>query len=742
MGLEFGHRLGLPGALSALPLSPLVDGYQELVARQRALGLSHIGQALAPAGARLRVLDGVFVSRAPRGWKHVNSAQLRKSAAENPVTEALVQRVAELCDQDPTALRRVLLYQLIELLQGHPQGGRAATAVSLGVDAGEAPALVHAARMRRRLNSKEREAAEEVQDAWTLRHIRRAARLASLLPTDGGRDPLLANHLIHIANLAKEMDTLLVAAQRREGEGDVEAASEVYLRVSRLAADSERALRGLVRTHRPAEGASAPLTAELTPEAVKLAWANTMDDTEVTAWRVIRLERLPRHGPAPITEIQGRTASRSAQDARPPFGSEVRYAAFPLSDGFVDGPPLVSQPLLLTPEVSDLRLVDGREHVTATWTRPPGAACVDASVTGPDGDGVETAVGEGGFAVCGLRDGTYRVRVSCRYRTADGREVRSPGLEESVTVHPWPSPVHDLTATARDGGVVFSWTGGEDAEVRLVEWPGEAPTSGTELQLATSELPSPLPWRETASGVLVPPPGALVCVTAVAVRGERALAGPSVRIEAPPPVAAMAAERIAHGRARITFDWPTGVRQVTVSAEQEGHCTEHRVMRSGYLREGLTLPVGPSGVRLTAFAAASTTDAVLVPPAPTATVLPADAAIAYRVTPGSRRALRRSPPTVRVTLSSFADGLAADLPEFVLVARPSTGSSPIRPRDPADGTTVLRLSGEELHRARSIEREIGSDVCRPPYALRGFLLGGKAAFVRLEEPSPATLVVR
>ncbi len=132
----------------------------------------------------------------------------------------------------------------------------------------------------------------------------------------------------------------------------------------------------------------------------------------------------------------------------------------------------------------------------------------------------------------------------------------------------------------------------------------------------------------------------------------------------------------------------------------------------------------------------------MIPPVDAALVLPADVAIAYRVVPGSRRPLRRRRATVQVSLSSPAGESAAGLPEFVLVARPGAGSTPIRPRDPADGTTVLRLSGEELHRAGRVEREIATGACRPPYALRGFLLGGAAASVRLEEPSPATLVVR
>ncbi|GHC58278.1 hypothetical protein [Streptomyces cinnamoneus] len=740
MGLEFGHRLGLPQALTAVPLSPLVGGYEDLVARQHALGLRHMGEALVDPGGRLRVLDGVYVSRAPRGWRRIDGAALRRSAADGPPAGELLLMLADLHDHDPTALRRVLLYQLIELLQSRPPDGRDAMALSLGVDPGEVAALVHAAGAQRRPDAAQRAAAEGLQDAWERRRLRHAARLASRLPPGGGPDPFLAERLRQIAALVGETDASLAAAHRLERQGDGEGAAGRYLQAARLAADSKRALRGLVRTHRPGGGAPGPLAVELLAAGpAQLTWA---DDGDITTWRVIRLDR-STDGRAPsVTEVRGRASGGSAQDPHPPLGAQVRYAVLPLRDGVVDGPPLVSAPLLVAPEVLGLRLADGRERVTAVWTTPAQAVAVRAVMTGPDGTEREIAAVDGGFTVHGLRTGPYRVRVSCRYRGTDGREVGSPGVEDTITVPTWPSPVLGLAATAGEGGVRFSWTGGEDAEVRLVEWPGGAPATGTELSLSSEDVPEPLPWPRAVPGVLVPPPGAVVRVTAVAVRGERAVAGPGVRIEVPHPVTALTAERIDGGLARVTFDWPADAGQVAVSVEQEGRRAEHRVARSVFLREGLHLPVGPSPARLTAQAVPRTTDATVVPPPAAAAQLPADVTIAYRVVPGSRRSLRRRPATVRISLSSPAGEPAGGLPEFVLVARPGTGSLPVRPRDPADGTTVLRLSGEELHRAGRVEREIATGACRPPYALRGFLLGGAAASVRLEEPSPATLVVR
>jgi hypothetical protein len=163
--------------------------------------------------------------------------------------------------------------------------------------------------------------------------------------------------------------------------------------------------------------------------------------------------------------------------------------------------------------------------------------------------------------------------------------------------------------------------------------------------------------------------------------------------------------------------------------------------------------VGPSAARLLAAAEPRATGGILVPPPPAEAALPADVAIGYRLLPGRRprrpgRPLRRgpaTPATVRISLSCPAGHAAPELPEFVLVARggePGAAAAPPRPLHSSDGTVVLRLSGAELRRDGVVERQIAPDACTPPYVLRGFLLGGGAAAVRLHEPSPATLVVR
>ncbi|WP_250305621.1 hypothetical protein [Streptomyces sp. A 4/2] len=739
MGLEFGHHLGLPRALPWLPLSPLVPRYGQLLAQQRALGLRHIGEALVARGETVRVLDGVYVPRTPHDRQHLDADELRRLQAQRPEAAALLGQLTEIHEADLTAVRRVLLYQLTELLQSHPQGGQPATAVSLGVDPAEAGALVHAVRARKPLSAEQRSAAEGLQDEWERGRLRRAARMAALLLPGSEQDPFLTVRLAAVTARVRETDQTLDRARGSESEGDPEAAGGYYLRAARLAGDCPVAVRGLVRTHRPATGSPGPLRLELAPDAVKLAWSEEGEPAART-WRVIRLTRV-RNGRASLAEVQPHATGGASLDPSPPLGSEVRYAALPLLAGVVDGPPLVSGSLRATPEVTRIRPAPGRSRIEATWEQPGGARGVRVLLTGPDGRAQEIPCAGGRFTAHGLPTGAYRIRISCRYRTADGTDVESSGAEARTTVLPWPSPVRELSATARDGAVRFTWTGGDDAKVELVDWPGGPPPPGTELQESAGPLPVPLAWDRRAGG-LVAPPGSLTRVTSLAVLGPCAVVGPGVLIEAPAPVTSLAAARATDGLARVTFDWPGDTGLVTVSAEQDGRHVQHRIARSVFLREGLYIPVGPTAARLTATAEPRRADTVVVQPVRAGAVLPAELTISYRIIPGSRRPLLGRPTTVRVTLVSPGGQLPTDVPEFVLVARGGGGRAPLRPGNPADGTTVLRLTGEELYRTGTVEREIAVGTLPPPYALRGFLLGGGATDVRLEELSPATLVMR
>lgn len=745
MGLEFGHDLGLRRALRGLPLSPLVTGYRHLVAQQQALGFRHIGDALVERGRVLRVLDGVFEERAGRRWHHIGADRLHQmGAARDGAYRPFLALLEAVQLQDPAALRRVLLYQLVELLQDHPQGSGPETAVALGVCPTEAAALVRAAAACHGLTGEQRRAAEELEDAWADGKVRRAARLAALLPAGGGEDALLRRRCADIAALVAEADDALDAAREAERSGDTRAAEDSFLDAARLASDCPRARLALVRLHRPAgNGSTGPggvLTACHASETVAVSLRPL---PPAAGWwperRAVRLTRVPG-GPTGIAEIAGASSAAGWVDRNPPFGQEVRYAVFPLRDGRIDGPPVVSDVLLVAPDVSALRSATGPGRIDAAWTEPSRALGVQVVLEGPDGpvDGIE--VRTGALTATGLEVGAHVLRLRCRYRSPDGTVIESAGTDHHVTVRPWPAPVHRLDATAGQGSVHFSWSGGRDADVRLVSWPAGPPEPGTELTHDPARpWPAPLPWRAVANG-LAPPPGSVTRVSALAVLGPHAVTGPSLLVECPPAVAGARVDRVTAGRARITFDWPAETGQVAATVTQDGASAVHRVTRSTYVREGMYVDVTPSAFSVSLSAAPRTTDAVVVPPVGGETRVPADIVVSYRVVPGPRRGLRRGPGLLRVSLSCPGE-VPDDVPEFVLVARAAGGRDPIRPLNHTDGTTLIRLDGSALPVGRPVELPLPAGL-RPPYVLRGFLLGDGAAAVRLDEPSPTTLVVR
>ncbi|MGI5379053.1 hypothetical protein ACQEV2_33345 [Streptomyces sp. CA-251387] len=755
-GREFGHHLGLPRALSGLPLSPLVPGYAELVTAQHAAGLRHLGEAmLPPGGGGLRLLDGLYVPSGPRGRRRVDGTLLDDLARAATPTASVAALLAELHRRDPQAPRRVVLYQLIGLLQERDRSERPRIALELGVHPDEVPGLVAAARLRPTLSRRQRDAAESLADAWARHRPHRARALLERLPQDRTDPALEALRGVLTARLG-DVEAALRAAREAEVHGDTERAAEELLRALYEAADDRRALRGLVRHHGGRSGRRALLQAELGPDHVALTWPTTETDADAGGdggWLVLCLYRDERGVPQ-VREVVGqRDGAGTLRDAAVALGSSVRYAALPLRDGRVAGPPLVSRRVLVAPEVEGLTLRDGPERIEGSWRRPSGAAEVTVERTGPDGSSEQLPGRGDGFTATGLAVGDHAFRVVCHYRAPGGALVPSPGVRATRTVHRWPEPVRTLTARPDGTALRFDWTGARGADVHLVRWPGEAPAPGSELR--TDRLPARLDPADGAdrAGVLDPPPAGFLRVAAVAVLGERALAGPVVDVEVLRPVTGLAARRLPEGQAAVTLDWPDGVGHLLVSWEAVGGGVALDARGAGpngdtgaggrrivtahaYRRGGLRLPVGPGGVRIRASTAPRAPGAVVVPAATAEVALPPDTSIGYRLVRAPRRFLGRGRTLLRVTLS--APRGHTGVPEFVCVARTGT----LRPRSATDGTTVLRIPGTDLTRHGTVEQELPTAPCPAPYTLRGFLLGEHAADVRLEEPSPATLVVR
>ncbi|MFF9339930.1 hypothetical protein ACF1CG_09250 [Streptomyces sp. NPDC014773] len=730
----FGERLGLPGALGPLPLAPLAREYKELMESQLTAGLRYAGEALtdpqeaASGDAFVSVLDGVTLCT-PRRRRLVDEAALLSLADARPAHAPVLRLLAGIRRHDPALLRRVLLYQLLPLLR---QG-----ATGLGLDPAELGLLAKAARTLPVLDEHRRTAAEALAPLWSRRRLRACAHaLAALGPDVLRADPRLADLDARLRRVLDDCDRTLASAAAGTDPARAEAG---YLRVLSAASDDDEAVRGLIRLGTPPAGTDAPLAARPADGGrVALSWPGRTG----VHWRVLR------DGPGRPGPVPGATGTAStATDTDPPVGLRVRYAAFPVRDGRPTGVPLVSHPLLVAPDAEEPALDDGPGRIAVRWRRPRTATATVLTLTGPGtGPGAaslhHTADHAGTHVFTGLEPGAYTLLLTARHPSPDGGTVDSPGVRLTGTVHAWPRPLTALTAEpGPEDGVRFTGRGGEGSEVRLVTWPeGTAPAPGTELR--TAELPAPLPWaRYGDPGRTTPHEAFAGLVSAVTVLGERALAGPGVRLDVPGPVGAPRAVREAGGQVRLLFDWPAGAG--AVHAAWDGG--ELRTSRSRYVREGLRLPLGPGPRHVTLRPLApgsrpadgTAATVVGVPRAPVGVDVPPEAVVRYRLLTRRRGLGRRAPYAVEV--GAHGHDPAVPLPDLVLVHRDS-----VRPRHPEDGTVLLRIDGAALAAAPLQTRELppAPDLSRPPYALRAFLLGDAAGAVRLEEPALTTLVVR
>ncbi|MFI8944445.1 hypothetical protein [Streptomyces syringium] len=751
-----------------MPLSPLVPGWAELRTAERAAGFRHAADALLPPGstsgtpgAYFQVLDGLRVPGRGGRRRHVDRALLAevrdaalRAGAPEPV-RALFARYDAALAEHPMGLRRVVLYQLLHLLRDTPGGPSAAAATALGVDPAEAAALAHAARRAARTTPAACTAAETLIDVWRAGHTRRAHALTRQLPAAApapAGDQRLAHLVTRVASRARRTDALLQEAHALERRVATDAAAEHYLRALRTAEDDTDALHGLLRTCRPTV-----LRAEVRQDGVRLRWpTDPQQPPDRRTWRLLR-------GAAggdewtEVTTVPAPTGGGDIVDEAAPLGERVRYAALPLDGGRIAGRALVSAEVLVAPEVSDVTLTDGRARVDGQWRTPPGTHRVTVLRTGPDPAATDVPAGPHGFTDEGLPPGEHRYRIHCVYRTAAGREVRSPGVAAHRTVHPWPDPVTGLTVRQGDtpGVLNVDWTGGARGQVRLLDWPGPPPAPGEDLRTPAAELPPEPAWPpcgapRAGSAAYRPPAGATTRLTAVTVLGDRAVAGPSVRVDVPEGVPELTARRVEPTRARLTFDWPRATDRVLVRWWQSGQAHERRLTRSAYLREGLHLAVTRAAARFRVEPLAVADADVVVPPAAAETALPADVAISYALDRPGFLTARRRRVTVRADTPDPAGPVgeaASELPEFVLVARAAGAprQAPVPPRTVRDGTPVLRLSGAELL-AGPVRRDLDTAVAdagvRRPYTLRAFLTGPHAPAVRLEEPPHNDLVVR
>lgn len=750
-----------------LPLTPGMTGHAAWAAAVRDLGFRHTAEWLGAWGVRpgFRVLDGLWYR--PRGlrWLRVDRAYLstqrehwRREGDERRATaEALLDRAAEILDRDPMGLRRVVLHELVLLLQDHPDGITAGAATELGLDEAEATELAAAVTVclgpAGRLDGEAAEGLQEVLAAGRLRLAEHyAARLSGVVADHELRElraavTLLRDHTDDALTLA---DALLHAGEHRRS-------AEISLRTARHAVDEPQAVVGLLRaaeaetgaagsptargagaTGSAAPGAPLPGPAAVHPvrtrvglDGVTVVW----DPAPAQSGKAVRYRviRFPAGNPEDHADVGPPTGETRVVDRAVEPGSTVRYGVLPVLAGRIAGRARASAPVLVAPDVEGLTLTATRAGVTAKWRASAAASAIHAVRQLGDAS-VKVTCRRDGFTDLGPTPGAYAYRVQCTYRGPAGLTVDSPGVRARMVVEEWPRPVTDLTGQlcSERGPVRLSWTPPQRGEVLLVPWTGLPPEPGTDLPDGFVAEPSAPPLD---SELLTPRAGTSIRVVAVTVLGGRAVAGTGLLVEAQTPVVGITAERDADDLVRLGFDWPDPAPLVLVGWRQGAVDRELRITRSAYLRGGLTLRATGEALDVTVTPVAAG-DAEFVLSGAGHVHVPPRVRLSYRLLKQGWRAGARRTVEVRAELPGPAVE-PPGCPDFLLVGRES-----VAPLDPRHGTEELRLPGDRLAAGVPVRTEIDLRDRARPYLLRGFLLGAGAPAAQLDHPPPETLVVR
>ncbi|WP_329561471.1 hypothetical protein [Kitasatospora sp. NBC_01266] len=741
-----------------LPAFPAVVDYAGLVDDLQALGARHVAQALVLPGPgpigevrpAFRVLDGLWFPGRAKRWRRADQVYVQEIAdgwtssgdPRSGAAAAVLDRVHEVLESDRMGLRWLTLYQLFVLLREHPQGIGAAAAEELGVHPDEAAELAAAVGWR----GADREAAEGVLDAWRARRLRQATAFADRLPVASG-DHLLEQLRHRISADRAELSGLLDEAAVLERLDRAEEAVACCLRALRLGADEPAAVSALVRVSSRLPGAAgAPeIRAVPTARGVRLTWqraALRSPGSPAVSYRVLR-SSVDASGR--LVEV-GCGSQRELLDSSVEFGSTVRYAVLPLAGGAVAGRALVGGPCLVAPEVSGLDLTPGRRLVVVAWQAPRGAAAVRVwrrAEPGPGGSEqpVRVSCERAGFVDEGLAPGGYVYTVRCGYSSPDGQRVWSDGVSARVLVEEWPDALEALAISRADtaGAVRVEWVAPERGEVRLVQWPDALPpASGEDLTHRADGL-APLPGRSVPSQrkavELDLPLGALTRLTAITTLGRRTVAGPTLLLDTLGAESELAVVRAADGTARVSFAWPDPAQQVIVSWTQGGRTEVRSVVRTSYLREGLTLPVDDRPCRVTVSPVRSeAADLVVTDSADF--VLPTCVRVSWTLGRPRWRASTFLPVEIRAVRPTTDE--ESRCPDFRLVALAGT----VRPIRPEQGTELLHVTGEELASAAAVVTRLDVRELFRPSVLRAFLTGPHAAGARLQDPPLDALVVR
>ncbi|MFG2498057.1 hypothetical protein ACGFSB_07525 [Streptomyces sp. NPDC048441] len=656
---------GLPSP--TLPASPAMRGYLQLHEAIKKLGFRHAADALrAPAPAPsaqgstealfgtlpkaetddgFRILDGLWFPARGGLWQRVGLAYVQQSRTRwlaspdprAPEAAAVVDTLETVIRDDPMGLRRVVLWELCCRLRDDaaPQGAATAdAAAALGVHRSEAGLLASAfAAARFPAAGAARHAAETLNDIWPGTRLREAEKLAALIPAAPAAPASSADHVLGGLLSSLRMRSAAVAqlsdsARDFETRGDLRAAADAWLGALRQARDDEVAHAGLLRV--AALIADAPFTpdesevsAVIDDRAVRLAWRAPHSDSGAVSYRVLRF---PDGAPELAVEVSPYDTALTAADPDAPVGRPLRYAVFPVRRDRIAGVPRVTAPVLITPDVTELRADAVPDGVRVEWRLDPAATEVRAVRTRDgDNDPAENVRCELGRLVDSpLPVGLYVYEVSCGYPGPAGHLVWSPGLSITARAEHWPSPVEALSVRRLDGGgqVRVAWRPPVRGHGHLVPWSAHPVAAGTDVSGQVGQL-ALVEGDLTTSVDVLPAPRERLRMTAVSVLGERAVSGPSIVIEHPGDVRDLAVRRVAADRAELRFSWPEPAVLTLIAWEDGVRREQLRVARSRYgAGQVVALPVSAGESRFT-VTALPRPDAVAVGSASARAVLPA-----------------------------------------------------------------------------------------------------------------------
>jgi hypothetical protein len=463
-----------------------------------------------------------------------------------------------------------------------------------------------------------------------------------------------------------------------------------------------------------------------------IAWQPSRSTAGRLGYTVVRAVNHQPIGVADGLQIVSDGSDLSVVDDDPPAALELFYAVFAVREGIAYSEPVVSPPLVVLPEVTDLELIPSADSIRGRWKAPAEAAGIEVGRRAADSGGTWSRVGDvrrKDFTDANVAPGVhYEYRIQVRYMLPGGRPATSAGRTVSGRCQEVPVAVSRLDAALDGDDLVVSWPVPPRGEVEIRELRGRLPDGGvvpvTALDSVASNLTDILVRRRSELRARPGPGTGRIVLLAVTVLGDLAALGPTRVLDRRiRPVANLRATR--QGRAvELTWVWPDEVIEVRVlhrvDAEPNGPddlaAQWRMVSRASYDSVGARFALQPGKNVFAVCTTAVSDNARTFGPLVKVAVQSVEE-VAYRIARARKFGKRRV-----LTIGSPS---GPELPRMHLVAR-----SRIRPMERTQGHLLLDLTGgvPEL----SHEFEIPRELTRPLH-LRLFSLE-PSVIMRPEEP--------